>query len=277
MATDKQRLNLLYAPIAACLLSTACASKVETRQTEVDRYEALETQLIDERAAEERRRRSEMRVAERLRQIEVERAEAQQKREEARALAQAKIDAENTLDDAALLSLPETPVVTNVVVANSSDAAETNLWSLRNYPSPIDGSPICAVVSRTSNVSNGTLDTNVSVVISADSVYLRTDATFDPDAPETGFRIDAGIPILFNSYHNELTAVIDKGYARLRNTIESGSTLTVAFAYSPQLSTAETHVLELSLETISNPLAQLESCETDDASLTDELVAEDPL
>ena len=132
------------------------------------------------------------------------------------------------------------------------------------------------MVSKPSKVINGTLDTNVTVVIGTDTIYLRTDATFDPEAPETGLRIDAGFPILFDSFLNELTGVIDAGYSRLRSGLESGSTLIVAFAYSPQLSTAETHVLELSLDSISKPLAQLANCGQPESSLIDQQQAGPP-
>lgn len=260
-----------FAVLAMSLLISACANKAVTRQEDVDRYDALETQLIDETAADERRRKSEMRVAERLRQLDSERAQAETERNEARRLSQLENLESASLDDDKLLNLSDTtPVVTQVVVANSSDENKESLWALRNYPSPLNGSPICAVVSKPSKVINGSLDTNVTVIIGTDTVYLRTDATFDPAAPETGLRIDAGFPILFDSFLNELTGVIDTGYTRLRDRLESGSTLIVAFAYSPQLSTAETHVLELSLDSISEPLAQLASCDTSATGLVDQ-------
>ena len=261
----------LLAIVTVSLFTSGCANRAATRQEDVDRYEALETELIDQTAAEERRRRSEMRVAQRLRQLDVERAKAEQERKEAEELAQLENLESKKFEDNNLLNLAGSkPVVTQIVVANSSDEQDEALWSLQDFPSPIDGSPLCAVVSQPSQILNGTLDTNVRVIIGTDSIYLRTDATFDLDAPETGFRIDAGFPILFDKFHNELTAVIDKSYFRLRNGLETGSTLIVAFAYSPQLSTAETHVLELSLDSIASPLSQLSNCAGTNEDITED-------
>jgi len=257
----KQRIQSLLAIIAVSLLTTACANKTATRQEDVARYEALETQLIDETAAAEQRRRAQMRVAERLRQLDTDRAKMEQAQiEEARQSQIENLESEKLQDNDLLNLAGSTPVVTQVVVANDSAQDDEALWVLQDYPSPVNGIPLCAVVSRPSKVINGSIDTNVTVIIGTDTIYLRTDATFDPDAPESGFRIDAGFPILFDKFLNELTAVIDTGYSRLRDALDTGSTLIVAFAYSPQLSTAETHVLELSLDSISEPLAQLASC-----------------
>ena len=275
MTNYKPRLNLIFAIIAASLFTSACANKNETRQEDVDRYKVVESQLIDDAAAEQRRRKSEIRVAERLRQLEVERSKVERELNEATQLAKAEIRKSNNLGDDELLRLSDTPpIVTNVVVANSSDENEPPLWALKDYPSPVDGLPICAVVSQPRKVTNGSLDTNVTVIVGADTIYLRTDATFDPNGPETGFRIDAGFPILFDSYHNELTAVVDNGYSRLRNALDSGSTLIVAFAYSPQLSTAESHILELSLDSIGEPLTQLANCDAPVERLANEFSAD---
>ena len=110
------------------------------------------------------------------------------------------------------------------------------------------------------DVLNGPLETRVTIIISDSAVYLRTDATFDATVPEAGYRIDAGIPIAFDRYLNELTAVVDDSYARLLDSLQSGLTLSASFAYSPQLSSAETHVVELSLEELDAALAQLAGC-----------------
>ena len=263
MKNCNQKKPLLIVLLMTSLLVTACANKAATRQEDIDRYAALEANLIDEEAAEERRRQSEIRIADRLRQQDLERIKTQSDKFEASQLTYSEEQKstesdENEVNTNNLIILNDTtPEVTQVVVSTGIDEA---LWVLQDYPSPINGTPVCAVVSKPSRVTNGSLDTNVTVIVSSDTIYLRTDATFDPDAAETGLRVDAGLPILFDSYLNELTAVIDASYSRLRTALETGSTLIVTFAYSPQLSTAETYVLELSLDSIGESLAQLENC-----------------
>jgi hypothetical protein len=127
----------------------------------------------------------------------------------------------------------------------------------------MDGSALCAVVSTPITVRNGTLDTSVTIIVGKSTVFLRTDATFDPDALETGYVIDAGFPIAFDSFLNELTAVVDDGYDRLVSSMRSGTTLSVAFGYKPQLSSADTHVIEMGLDTFEDTMSQLAQCDTD--------------
>lgn len=263
MKNCNQKTPLLIVLLTASLLATACANKAATRQEDIDRYAALEANLIDEEAAEKRRRQSEIRIADRLRQQDLERIKTQNEKIKAsqqtysEELKSTESDADGVSASNLVILNDTTPEVTQVVVSTGTDEA---LWVLQDYPSPINGMPLCAVVSKPSKITNGSLDTNVAVIVGADTIYLRTDATFDPDATETGLRVDAGLPILFDSYLNELTAVIDASYSRLRTALDTGSTLIVTFAYSPQLSTAETYVLELSLDSIAEPLAQLDNC-----------------
>lgn len=263
-----------------CLSVTllACADKSAIREQERERYAELEGELIDAQAAEERRRQSEMRIAAKLRQLDSERTQ--------RALERAQIS-NLPASSSTILSGPANagstgpqvvqsgPVVTQIVVAGNAADLGNQIWSLQDYPSPVDGSSLCAVVSEPVSVQNGSLDTQVTVVIANDAVYLRTDATFDKSAPETGFRIDAGFPIAFDEFLNELTAVVDTSYARLRESIDLGTTLTASFAYSPQLSSSETHVIELSLDSIERPLDELSACkQTNPDETTTEATAE---
>ncbi|NND91829.1 MAG: hypothetical protein HKN42_13290 [Granulosicoccus sp.] len=265
--------SLILLPLLSCLLIllAACADKSELRQQERDRYRALEDKLISAQEAQESRRRSEMRVAQRLQQLDRERAEAARARLQARNDARsASTDAADERPDADKLSTSSTrrPIVTQLIVAESDTQEGSPLWSVTNFPNPVDGSALCSVVSRPVTVMNGTLETQVTLIISDSAVILRTDATFDDAAPETGFRVDAGFPVAFDHFLNELTAVVDDSYPRLIEAIENGSTLTVSFAYDPQLSTAETHVMEFSLDSMAALLDQLPDCQTQRSEAT---------
>lgn len=239
---------------------SACADKSAIRDKERERYDALESELISAQETEERRRRSEFRVAQKLQQLDSERT--------ANALARMQSTSETLLtnekhsvaEDADPVVISMTgPVVTNIFVGQPA-VNGSKTWSLQDYPSPVDGSALCAVVSVPVMVSNGTLETRVSVVVGKTAVFLRTDATFDTTVPEIGYRIDMGIPIAFDHFLNELTAVVDDGYDRLLSAMSGGATLKVSFAYSPQISSAETHVIELPLDSIEQSLSDLTGC-----------------
>jgi hypothetical protein len=247
--------------LCMALFLSACADKGVTRDLEVDRYARLENEIIDAQVQEERRRAAEFKVEQKLQKLESDRAAVTLKRQQeqdALYFASENSVALSDETDTQDRTLSSSPVVTQIAIGQTSD--DSSVWKLQNYPSPMDGSPLCAVVSTPIMVRNGTLDTFVSIIVTEKTVFLRTDATFDPDALETGFLIDAGFPIAFDSFFNVLTAVVEDSYDRLVSAMRSGTTLAVAFGYVPQLSSADTHVMELSLDTFEQTLPELAQC-----------------
>ena len=173
------------------------------------------------------------------------------------------------------ISSADVPPDTAVVMAGAESdgvdesSAEQGIWTFKDHPNPLSGALACAVVSEPVVVKNGALETIVRVIIMTDAIYLRTDATFDINASDTGYRVDAGFPVSFNDYANELTAVVDKDYDRLYQMITSGLILTAEFAYMPQLVDTKTHRLELNLDGIEGALGELDACRTKDSSVKD--------
>jgi len=167
-----------------------------------------------------------------------------------------------TTNTASTLTVAPSPVVTQIVVGQPAQRDAVGSWNRQEYPSPVDGSPLCAIVSIPVVVQNGELETQVSIVVSNSAVYLRTDAAFDAQVPETGYRIDAGLPVPFDRFHNELTAVVDDNYFSLLSSIKKGATLSVSFAYDPQLSSSNTHVVELNLDSFNQVWSENVQCNT---------------
>lgn len=260
--------------MCATLFLSGCADKGVTRDLDVDRYAKLENEIIDAQLEEERRRAAEFKINQKLQKLESDRAAAALERQQAQDAIFFASENSTTVNDEVGTqdrTLSSSVVVTQIAVGQASD--DSSAWSLQDYPSPIDGSALCAVVSAPIMVRNGTLDTFVTIVVSKNAVFLRTDATFDPDALETGYLIDAGFPIAFDRFINVLTAVVDDSYDRLVSTMRSGTTLSVAFGYAPQLSTADTHVMELSLDTFEKTLSELAQCDIEASNI--ETLADD--
>ena len=250
--------------VCSALFLTACADKGVTRDLELDRYAQLENEIISAQEEEERRRAAEYKVTQKLQKLDADRAAAALKRQKEQDAIYAELDNQTAFSDELATNdrtLSAEPVVTQIAVGQSS--IDNPTWNLQDYPSPLDGSPLCAVVSSPITIRNGTLDTSVTIIVGKSTVFLRTDAIFDPDALETGFVIDAGFPIAFDSFLNELTAVVDESYDRLVSIMRSGTTLSVAFGYKPQLSSADTYIIEMGLDTFEETMSQLAQCDTD--------------
>lgn len=269
-----------------CMLLSlwACTNKVALRDKERAHYDNLESELLNEQKAKDRRLRDEYRVGPDIQpsdSVKLPTTE-QNKKNESSSIENTEsepvetsenadfIESSTVTDDNGLEAIepsdanpaPElsSSVVTQIVVGQSSENDTERNWTRKNYPSPVDGLPLCAVVSIPVVVQNGELDTQVSVVVSTDTVFLRTDATFDTEALNTGFQIDAGFPIPFDHYLNELTAVIDENHPIVLNGLKNGTTLSVSFAYDPQVSSADTHVVELTLDSFAAAWSEMSEC-----------------
>lgn len=253
----------LLSALCLVVLLSACADKAAVRQAESERYRQLETDMINAQQDEVQRRRAELRIAQKLQQLDSERSADARQRLQSR---QQTTTADN--DRSAALTASTPPVVTQIVIAQSDTLSGAEPWKLQSYPGPSDGVPICALVSEPVLVMNGNLETRTRVIIGSRQVFLRSDATFDTDATETGFRVDAGIPIAFDRFINELTAEVDASYDRLLTALDNGVSLAVSFAFKPQLSSAETHVIEFSLQNLESALPALAACDTQESGDT---------
>lgn len=250
------RLTLL----CSVLVLNACTSQAALRDQERARYETLESELISAQAADERRQRSEYRVASKIQSLDATRS------------ADAHADDKTHTEPASIQENDNDSIFPGNQTDGSSSAEDPlvagqpeligdgAVWTLQNYPSPVDGRPLCAAVSTPVVVRNGALDTNASIIATAEAVFLRTDATFDTKALETGYRVDAGFPITFDRFLNEVTAVVDDNLGRLVDAMRTGTTLSVRFAYAPQLSSADTHVMELDLDSFAQVWSRIRQC-----------------
>lgn len=240
---------------------SACADRASLREKELARYDVLENELISTQEEDERRRRVEYRVAQKLQQIQAESATAT-RATQSTVINFSSTGSEDTEDNGSHPSLIQ-PTVPVPALDQAVVDLNSGRWRLQNFPSPTDGMPICAVVSIPEVVRNGTLDTSVRIIVSNSAVYLRTDATFDVNELETGYRIDAGFPFSFDNFLNELTAVIDDNHARLVQAMQAGTTLSVEFAYDPQISSETTYVMDLALDTFNQAWSKMDECNAD--------------
>lgn len=238
----------------------ACAQSSATHDKQRAHYENLESEMLRNQKAENRRLRDEYRAENTIQPSNSETLSATEQNTRSE-ISLTKNKVRETAESPSLNDLT-TPVVTQIVVSQSSKDNEAQNWIRQNYPSPIDGSPLCVIASNPVIVQNGDLQTQVIILISDDAVFLRTDATFDKTALDTGFQIDAGFPIPFDRYLNELTAVIDNNYSIVLNSMKSGLTLSVSFSYNPQLSTSNTHVVEIDLDSFNRVWSEKTECTT---------------
>lgn len=126
-------------------------------------------------------------------------------------------------------------------------------WNFQLYPDPATAEQVCTLLSDTYEVDSNGLETLVQILITQSAIYLRTDAVLSPDGVESGFRVDANLPVAFDNFLDEVTAKVDDGYNQLINSMSAGTVLSVSFSYQ-QLgnSSPVTHTIDLDLAEFNN-------------------------
>jgi len=133
-------------------------------------------------------------------------------------------------------------------------------WLVGYYPDPKTGTETCSIVSPTQSITNGTLDTQVNVVITSDLVYFRADAALDISGPESGFRIDANFPLPFDENVNEIAAVFDESYERILTALEIGTVLEVTYANDPHKGAIPQHTVSYDISPLASLVTALNQC-----------------
>jgi len=151
--------------------------------------------------------------------------------------------------------------VENVLPATALVEPNDVDWLIGYYPDPKTGAEICSIVSPTQTISNGTLETQVNVVLTSTLIYFRADAALDISNPESGFRVDANFPMRFDQNVNEIAAVFDRSYARALSALEAGTVLEVTYANNPHLGELPLHTISYDIDPVAALIPTLNQCE----------------
>lgn len=247
------------------LVLCACSQNTQLRDIEADRYNELEGTLLTAQQEEEQRRRAELRVAERLRKLDAERAAANAARQSAYAATTS--PAQGSLQEAGENRSRQgiEPMVTHIVVAAPGTEPQSDgsheLWRTRIVEEPADGQARCMLTSHTVTIPGEDGTSRVHLQFSRDRLMLVTDGLLDPQAEDRGIRIDFGIPVAFDRFIDEQTALIERDLEPLIQSMLDGNTLSVAFGLrSAQESASRTQIMEISLEDLAAALVQLDAC-----------------
>ena len=237
--------------LLACWTLAGCASS--NRDALEAEYRDLERQQIDAQKAQRQERKRELaeNQADEIAAEPSNEAEEARNRQFAAAAESAsrKADLEAAaINDFSSSASPETATV------------YPSTWNAIQFPHPINGKMGCALVTKPVTVVGEQLETNIQLILTGDSIYIRSDAILDPAAPETGFSIDAGIPIRFDGLANEVTLVVNESFSRLMTQLEQGSFLSVTFTYDLQSQSSDVHVVDYELDDFSLNLSKYKTC-----------------
>ena len=234
-----------FVSLGSMLLAlTACASSGDDREALEARYQALEDEQIRSLTTEDAQRRAEMldptsSTGDRF--VSMDRNE------------------ESLAPGVKISAVPLSPDS-----ADRSNSTFDRGWLAGSHPDPKTGEPVCAMLSPAAAVMNGELATEVFVMITSTSVYLRTDATLDPDNSAYGLSIDDTRLLGFESLLNDVTAIVAVEVVDMIPRLIDGRRLVASFRYSPQQPDKTFHSVEFDLDGIEDAWNQLNRCSQSD-------------
>jgi len=141
----------------------------------------------------------------------------------------------------------------------NSPTAEAG-WRAGRHPDPATAEPVCAMLSPPVTVMNGELATEAFVMITSESVYLRTNATLDPDDSVYGLSIDDTPLLRYEALLNDVTAIILVDVVDMIQRLVDGRDLIASFRYSPQQPDKTFHSVEFDLDGFEDARGQMNQC-----------------
>lgn len=166
----------------------------------------------------------------------------------------AMLSRQNNLSEAAT---PETPPL---------DMADLPLsfgvhWSLDRRPNPIDHKTQCLLASRSVNISDGYERTDVQLLLTANSLYVRTESNLDLSYPDTGISLDNGTLVPFEGLAKETAAMISGDIEMLYEQMAPSRTVLVKLGFWPTWPVTKTQEASFPLEGFDQAIKALWLCE----------------
>ena len=134
-------------------------------------------------------------------------------------------------------------------------------WSLDRAPNPVNDQTQCLLASRSVNISDGYDKTDVQMLLTAHSLYVKTESNIDLSYPGTGVRLDDGTLVPFERVVKEKTAIISGDIAILYEQMAPSRLATVRLGFWPTWPVTETQEARFSLNDFGDAVEALWLCE----------------
>ncbi len=134
-------------------------------------------------------------------------------------------------------------------------------WSLDRRPNPINHETQCLLASRSINISDGYERTDVQLLLTATSLYVKTDSNIDLSYPDSGIRLDDGTQLQFESLAKQTAAMISGDVAALYKQMTPSQTLLVRLGFWPTWPVTQTQEASFPLDGFSDAVNALWLCE----------------
>lgn len=134
-------------------------------------------------------------------------------------------------------------------------------WSLDRRPNPINHKTQCLLTSRSLNISDGYDRTDVQLLLTAKSLYVKTASNIDLSYPDSGIRLDDGTLLPFKSLAKETAAMISGDVESLYRQMAPNQTLLVRLGFWPTWPVTETQQANFPLDGFSDAVKALWQCE----------------
>ena len=135
------------------------------------------------------------------------------------------------------------------------------LWSLDRRPTPVSDQAHCLLASRSINISDGYDRTDVQLLLTAHSLYVKTNSNIDLSYPDTGVRLDDGSLVPFDGVAQENIAIIKTDVTALYQRMLPSQTAVVRLGFWPTWPVTETQEARFPLRNLDDAVEALWLCE----------------
>ena len=134
-------------------------------------------------------------------------------------------------------------------------------WSLDRRPNPVNHKTQCMLASRSISISDGYEQTDIQLLLTANSLYVKTDSNIDLSYPDTGIRLDDGTLRPFKGLAKETAAVISDDVVMLYRQMAPRQAVLVRLGFWPTWPLTETQEARFSLDGFDDAITALWQCE----------------
>ncbi len=134
-------------------------------------------------------------------------------------------------------------------------------WSLDRRPNPVTNRTECILSSRSNSIFDGYEQTNIQLLLTLESIYVKTGSNIDLGYPGTGMRVDNGTLRPFDGVTKTTNAEMSRNVKALYASMEPGTNVVVRLGFWPTWPVTETREASFPLEGIAEAIRALQACD----------------
>jgi hypothetical protein len=134
-------------------------------------------------------------------------------------------------------------------------------WTLDSGRDPVSGKNRCFLRSTTQRIDDGQGGSNISLIVTGDTLRVATRSNIDLTYKDTGLQVDSKPVFPLQGLHGETDALFDKRVNEIRQQMLDGSSVTIFLGFWPTWPVTQTYSARLPISGYATANAALGACD----------------